>query len=232
MWSPEKRDTLRRSVLAEYARLAPHYDRRWFSYVAATSRETLRRLSFEPTARVLDLGCGTGAFLSVLALSNPGASLGGVDPSPQMLAVARKRLGRSANLTQGWAEAIPFADESFDLIVCCSVFHYIRNPSVALKEMTRVLRPLGTLVITDWCDDYLVCRICDLFLRTFNRAHFRMYRERECHALLEASGLAVIDIERYKISWLWGLMTATAQKGFGLYQKYDGLSCGDRERRG
>ena len=68
------------------------------------------------------------------------------------------------------------------------------------------------MVITDWCDDYLPCRICDMVLRRLNRAHFRVYRARDCRELIKESGAHEITIERYKISWLWGLMTAKAIK--------------------
>ena len=98
------------------------------------------------------------------------------------------------------------------MVVSCNMFHYIPEPSAALQEMKRVLRPGGRIIVTDWCDDYLACRVCDLCLRLFSRAHFRAYSQRTCGRLLADSGYGVVQIERYKISWLWGLMTATAAK--------------------
>ena len=92
------------------------------------------------------------------------------------------------------------------------MFHYIRQPEAALAEMVRVLRTGGALVITDWCDDYLACRICDWYLRVFNAAHFRTYRVQECRELLNKAGAMHVEFDRYKITWLWGLMTATARK--------------------
>jgi ubiquinone/menaquinone biosynthesis C-methylase UbiE len=203
----------RDAVLEEYARLAPQYERRWSFYVRATSRETLARLSINPTDSVLDVGCGTGALLYQLSARYPRARLVGIDPSPEMLALAGERLAPAIELKQGWAEDLPYQDEVFDLVVSCNVLHYIREPLVALKDMLRVLRPKGTLVITDWCDDYLACRICDWYLRVFNAAHFRTYSTRQLRDLLGGAGATKVRIERYKITWLWGLMTATAQKG-------------------
>jgi ubiquinone/menaquinone biosynthesis C-methylase UbiE len=157
--------------------------------------------------RVLDVGCGTGALLDQLSRSYPQARLTGVDPVPEMLAVARTRLSADVDLREGWAERLPFPDESFDVVVSCNMFHYIRKPIAALQEMGRVLRSGGELVITDWCDDYLVCRVCDWYLRLFNPAHFKVYRQRDCLGLLATAGYPDAEIERYKISWLWGLMT-------------------------
>src|SRR6266571_3337497 len=85
----------------------------------------------------------------------------------------------------------------------------------ALLAALAQAAPGGRLVITDWCDDYLACHICDHVLRLFNRAYYRAYRERECRVLLEALGIGPVRTDRYKISWLWGLMTAVVQKRVG-----------------
>lgn len=200
----------RSAVLREYSDLAESYDRRWAFYVDATVRETLRRMTLEPADRLLDVGCGTGTLLQAISHSLPHARLAGVDPSREMLNVARRRLGHSARLTRGWAEQLPFPDGAFDVVVSLSLFHMLQDIHLALREMARVLRPGGRLVITDWCDDYLACRICDLFLRFSNRAHVRVYGQQEFNELLEAAGFSGVESERYKISWLWGLMTASA----------------------
>jgi ubiquinone/menaquinone biosynthesis C-methylase UbiE len=201
-------------VLRKYLRLASRYDRRWSFYIEATVIETMRRLTLNPADRLLDIGCGTGALLYALSRTSPTVRLAGMDASREMLAFARERVGSCAELKQGWAEQIPFADDSFDVVVSSSVFHYIRDPTAALAEILRVLRSGGRLVITDWCADYLACRVCDLFLKFFYRTYFRVYRLRECRELIDVSGFIAIDVERYKITWLWGLMTATAQKPY------------------
>ena len=196
----------------EYSRLASRYDTRWKFYVEASIQETLRRLHVAPGDRVLDVGCGTGALLEALSLAAPRAKLAGVDLSEEMLEVARRRLGADFVLKQACAETLPFGDAAFDVVVSSSVFHFIRHPASALGEMRRVLKPSGRVVITDWCDDYLACRVCDMFLRVFSRAHFRTYGSIKCRQILVEGGLANLNVERYKINWLWGLMTATASK--------------------
>ena len=126
--------------------------------------------------------------------------------------MAKAKLSAKVDLRVGWANALPWPDASFDMVVSCNMFHYITHPIAAVREMDRVLVPGGRLLITDWCDDYLMCRMCTAYLRLMSKAHFKTYREDECAALLREAGHAQPRIERYKISWLWGLMTAVAQK--------------------
>jgi ubiquinone/menaquinone biosynthesis C-methylase UbiE len=195
-------------VVAEYARGAERYDEKWAFYIEATTRETLRRLPMTATARVLDVGCGTGELLRRLAARYPDAVLAGLDPVAEMLAMAADKLGGTQDLRIGYADALPWSSGSFDVVASCNMFHYITHPVAALREMARVLRPGGTIVLTDWCDDYLACRVCNLYLRLTNRAFYKTYRQAECLDLLRRAGFGEVKLERYKISWLWGLMTA------------------------
>ncbi len=199
-------------VQEEYSQLAHVYDDRWKHYVRATIHETLKRLEVRPGLEILDVGCGTGALLSALERRHPKLMLAGVDPTMAMLEIARSRVSENVALEQSRAESLPFDGASFDVVLSCSMFHYVRRPLLALEEMKRVLKPGGRLVLTDWCDDYLACKICDLFLRWFNEAHHKTYGRAECQRLLAAAGFDRIDIEVYKIDWLWGMMTATAEK--------------------
>lgn len=195
------------AVLTEYAALAPDYDRRWRRYVERSIRETLRRAAVRPGERVLDVGCGTGTMLLSLAQDCAGVFLSGVDPSPPMLQVARSKLPRDVGLCVAAAENLPFPDAAFDAVICTSVFHYIK-PEPALAEARRVLVPGGRVIITDWCDDFFWCRVCGVWLRWTGRPFSRIYRGSECAAELAAAGFVNVEIDRYKVSRLWGMMTA------------------------
>lgn len=201
------------ALLDEYDTLAPDYDARWASYTAASVRDTLGRLDVHGGERVLDVGCGTGVLLEQLASAVPGAALTGIDASAGMLRIARGRLAGKARLVRGFGEALPFVDAAFDAVVSSSAFHFFVEPRRALREMARVLRPAGQLVMTDWCTDFLGSRVLDLWLRVSDSAHVRAYRAREWRLMLDETGFEHVSVERYKIDRFWGLMTAVAHRG-------------------
>lgn len=198
------------AVQEEYARLASDYDRRWASYIAATVRETMRRLDLSSTKRLLDIGCGTGVLLAEAASLAPGIIAVGVDICPEMLGVARLRCHTGISLVVADVERLPFPSASFDTVVSSSSFHYWSDPAKGLDEIFRLLRPGGRLVITDWCDDYIACKVCNVVLRCLNREHKKSYSLQQFRRFLRVAGYKVEVVECYKVSWLWGLMTARA----------------------
>ncbi|MGQ3684505.1 MAG: methyltransferase domain-containing protein [Candidatus Loosdrechtia sp.] len=198
------------TVIDEYAHIASRYDKRWSFYISATLRETLKRLDIKPTDTLLDVGCGTGTLLEAISQKYPSAKLVGTDISREMLRIAYRKQFKKCSLVESNSRQLPFHSESFDMVVSCNAFHYFRMPEECLSEIARVLKPQGRIVITDWCDDYIACRICDIFLRIFNRAHFKTYGLDACRRMLRDAGYTNIEAEKYKINWLWGLMTARA----------------------
>ncbi len=125
-----------------YADLAAEYDAAWFPPPPELF-ETLRTAGIVPDARVLDAGCGTG--FSSEPLARAGARVTGVDSSPAMLALARKRLP-GADLVTGRAESLRFSAGAFDAAVCGDAFHCF-DATAAMAELTRVVRTGGTLAI-------------------------------------------------------------------------------------
>lgn len=190
-------------VRSEYDELSAEYDRRWRKYVDRTISATLRRVAVSPDESILDVGCGTGALLARVVARR----LMGVDLSLAMLALARWRAGPI--VVAGDAEQLPFRDGSFDVAVSTSSLHFWPSPPRSLAEMRRVLRPGGRLVVTDWCDDYLACRVFHRFLR----GDSRVYGSEEFERLLAEAGFSAMRVDRYRISWLWGIMTVSATRG-------------------
>ena len=97
---------------------------------------------------IVDLGCGTGRWLQHLEASAP-RSLSGVDSSPAMLAEARKKCCKSTALIQASSAAIPLPDESADCVLASFLLSYIPHIPAFAGEIARILRPGGTLIISD-----------------------------------------------------------------------------------
>jgi ubiquinone/menaquinone biosynthesis C-methylase UbiE len=200
-----------RPARATFDRLAAVYDRRWARYTAATTREALARLVVHPGERLLDLGCGTGVLLRELVGRGMPLRLCGVDLSPAMVAVARAGLPAAVRLGVADAAALPFPAGCFDVVLSTSSFHFWPRPHRVLSEVRRVLAPGGRLAITDWCGDYLACRLYDRILRLLDPAHQEVLTASTCAELLGGSGLVDVRVERYRPTWLWGMMTAMAR---------------------
>lgn len=95
---------------------------------------------------VLDIGCGDGLLAAKLAAA--GARVTGIDPDAAMLrAAAERTAGRDIRFLPGRIEALPFPDASFDLVTAVTVLCFVKDEATAWREMARVLRPGGRLVI-------------------------------------------------------------------------------------
>ena len=102
-----------------------------------------------PDWTIVDLGCGTGETLAVLA---PWVHrVIGVDREPEMVAAAAHRIADfpNASVRAGSLEALPLADGEADAALLSLVLHHVPDPAVALTEVARVLRPGGRAVVTD-----------------------------------------------------------------------------------
>ncbi len=119
----------------------------WSQAVGAAFIEWLRPAK---GLHFLDVGCGNGAFTELFATRCAPASISGVDPSP-MLEFARTRPAlRGADLRQGDAMALPFADDAFDLAVMPLVLFFVPEPARGVAEMARVVKPGGTVSAYSW----------------------------------------------------------------------------------
>jgi arsenite methyltransferase len=102
--------------------------------------------------RILDIGCGPGFYVrELLDVVGPTGSIVGVDASPDMLGLARLRCEGHGNVVflDGNATALPVDDGDFDAALCVQVMEYVPDPSAALAEIHRALRPGGRALIWD-----------------------------------------------------------------------------------
>ncbi|MBI2889607.1 MAG: methyltransferase domain-containing protein [Nitrospirae bacterium] len=152
---------------AKYDFLTPLYDLgcRLFGIGPRFRDSIIGHLDLRGGESILDAGCGTGVLAVRIKERWPSVTMMGLDPTPSALAIARKRAAKrnvAVDWKEGFAEALPFTDVSFDRVVTSLAFHHIPGDKkiAALRECLRVLRPGGRLLLVDFCErDTLGARI-------------------------------------------------------------------------
>lgn len=127
-----------------------------------------------PDGEVLEIGAGSGAMAAELLATNPNISMTVSDFDPEMVAAAEQRLVAFADRAvtrQADATALPFGDNSFDVVLSWIMLHHTMAWEKALAEATRVVRPGGHVVGYD-----LLSTALGRALHQAEGAHFRMMR--------------------------------------------------------
>ena len=145
--------------------------------------------------RILDIGCGDGYLTSLVR--SFAHQVVGVDTEPTAVLLAKSKLQQFPNcrVMQASCYELPFANRTFDIAILADVIEHLESPETCLKEITRVLAPNGTLLLTT------PKRRSD---RIWDRYHFKEYNPEELLACLQRyfSGVKVIffcPIRWYKI---------------------------------
>jgi ubiquinone/menaquinone biosynthesis C-methylase UbiE len=126
----------------DYDELAATFDRRYDENDYSGVEEALNAFA-GPVARALEVGCGTGHWLHLLAAR--GISVAGLDPSSGMLAGAKGRVPAAA-FVQGTAEELPWVSGSFERVFCINALHHFPDQPGFVREAMRVLRAGGQLM--------------------------------------------------------------------------------------
>jgi ubiquinone/menaquinone biosynthesis C-methylase UbiE/uncharacterized protein YbaR (Trm112 family) len=114
--------------------------------------EYLERLEIRPQATILDVGVGTGGELGYLWCKTSGVQMFGVDISIEMLHECRRRMAKlsaHAELFVGFAERLPFKDNTFDVVFHAGSINEFKDQRAAIEEMIRVAKPGTRIVVTD-----------------------------------------------------------------------------------
>lgn len=204
------------TVPDEYARGAAEYDRRWARYNGASLALLRPWIAGRAVGRVLDVGCGTGNLLPLLAESGARVdAYTGIDPALAMLRIAREKLRASAirgGVLAATAEALPFADGAFDTAISASTLHDWSDPHAGIAEIRRVLRPGGELLLLDWHRDPLPMRLLNAWMRLARAGYRRMYARREMEAALAAAGFRVAAEARGAAGGPWRVIAFRCQR--------------------
>jgi ubiquinone/menaquinone biosynthesis C-methylase UbiE len=190
----------------------------WFTFFSQGGErrcrdKVLRHLPRKPGLKLLDVAIGDGVYLPWLPED---WSVSGIDISASQLAACRERAGgRSLSLALGEAESLPYRDHYFDAVLSIGGFNYFNDPAGSLREMVRVTKPGGTIVISDEVPDltrymlghrlnfgplkrmerWVVSRLMHL------GDDFTYIVERHSNLDVEAIGRSVLHDSRYEIIW-------------------------------
>jgi ubiquinone/menaquinone biosynthesis C-methylase UbiE len=148
--SPEERARANDLRRRNYAKEAPRYDKEadfWERWIFGAEHRGWA--CSQAVGHTLEVAIGTGLNLPHYPAD---VRVTGVDLSPEMLAVAKVRaasIGRDVELKEGDAQDLPFADSSFDTVVCTYALCSVPDEVQAISEMKRVLKPGGRLILVD-----------------------------------------------------------------------------------
>lgn len=98
--------------------------------------------------KLLDIGCGTGYLIDMLA-KNYEAEFTGLDLSPEMVKQANNKNIKNAKFFEGRSDEIPFEDNAFNIVTCSQSFHHYPDTDKAMQETRRVLKPGGLYILSD-----------------------------------------------------------------------------------
>ncbi len=146
--------------------------------------------------RVVDVGTGAGAL--ALALAPLVREVVGVDPVPELLALARERSAPNVEFVEGDGTALPFADGSFDLAVTRRTLHHVARPEGVVAELARVTRRGGGVLVVDQLapGDPAEAAALHEFERARDSSHTRLLSDAELRGLFAASGLVPVRNRR------------------------------------
>lgn len=166
-----------------YHKSARSYDKYIEPFTATVRQIGLRMYPPREGMRVLDIGCGTGTNLSFYHPA--GCEVFGIDLSPAMVEMARKKLGDRAEILLGDASQMPYVDNLYDLVTTVMTLHEMPDQirSTVISEMIRVLKPNGYILITDFHPGpirfpkgWMYKSIALVFEIAAGREHFKNYR--------------------------------------------------------
>ncbi|MFO1486240.1 MAG: class I SAM-dependent methyltransferase [Verrucomicrobiaceae bacterium] len=179
----------------------------WYASVASELEH------YQGAARVLEVGCGRGGFALWLAAQKPEFEITALDFSSSAIEIARERAtaqNSKVTFVVGDAEALPFADGSFDLVISCECMEHVPHPPQMARELARVVKPGGRFCLTTpsylngvllaWLHSWLTKRPLDTGAGVQPRENFYFFWN--VLGYLKRAGLKVQRMESCNYQWL------------------------------
>ncbi len=146
-------------------------------FLTLSNKAIVRLLPQTLEVSILDVGVGTGILIEQMLPRNKSAHLFGIDISPEMVKKAKIKFKGKSNITiaLGSANKLPHKDNSFEFVTCVNSFHHHPDSIQSLKEMERVLKPGGKVILSDGCLDGFF-RHTVFKIENSNRKEGKVYR--------------------------------------------------------
>lgn len=182
------------------------YERFMGRYARLLAPRVADAVAAAPGRRALDVGCGSGALLDVLVERCGVENVCAIDPSRPFVEHCRRRHPR-ADVRQGEAEALPWRDGQFDIVVAQLVLNFLRDRAAGVAEMARVAAPGGRVAAATWAIDrgmemldafWEAARSLDPNVEGRNpQTHVG---RAELRSLFEGAGLAAVELREVEVS--------------------------------
>jgi 2-polyprenyl-3-methyl-5-hydroxy-6-metoxy-1,4-benzoquinol methylase len=193
---PKDRNAVRLfdSWAADYA--AHYFDSSPASHFFSTRLAHVSALLDLPEgSNVLDVGCGPGMMIE--PLTSRGIEFFGTDLSEKMIGACKKRVVHldACHLAVSRIQQLPFRERSFDAVLCMGVLEYIQDDELAVRQIRRVLKPNGILILSllNKISPYRLWENMGFAIRRRTRPE-KMFTERYCRTLLQANGFEIVDL--------------------------------------
>ena len=189
-------DVMKETTVKYFNNTAKDYDNSHDGkFVNCMYQEIIDRVRNLAGDKILDLGCGNGNIINLLKKERK-ADYFGLDISENMIEEAKKKCGEDVKFTVGDSENLPYQDGQFDIIICNASFHHYTKPEVAIKEIKRVLKSGGTLILGDPTVPELVRGLFNKMLPYTDSGDFKIYGKKDILPIFEAHGFKIEDWKR------------------------------------
>lgn len=163
-------------------------------FVAPMYEALLNEIGKIRGGKLLDVGCGNGNLFN--CIPDKRYELYGVDFAENMISEAKINCGEKAAFFTADAERLPFEDNTFDIVTCNASFHHYIHPNAVLREMHRVLKKGGTLIIGDPFIPAIVRPLMNLLTKLSTEGDYHFYGLSEMKKLFIRNGFSHLSSER------------------------------------
>jgi ubiquinone/menaquinone biosynthesis C-methylase UbiE len=212
------RDRQDEYVAGEFDRQASHYDDSLTvgSFQRRAQALVVNEMQIAKGMHILDLGCGTGtATLEIASRLEGTGKVVGLDLSEKMLGEAGRKLAElgytNVEFVLGKASALGH-EARFDYVLSTNAFHHFGDKEGVFSQVWRSLKPGGTFLVQDICDDFVLMRALDLLGKIGERAHIGSTTSPGLRELLASVGFVDVEVQVQKLNWFWGIMVGKGSR--------------------